>query len=1268
MRPIIVSLCLLVAVASQGGEIRVHKKLDWKGNQKVETSYLKQREVLSVDGGFPDVKNDYLPMLVEMLNLSSDATLTITLENARYEVVDKLPEGFNAGKVPSNITFNYNIGYIQKRPVAKIVYTPVRKNAAGQIERLVEFDMKADVTPIASKRSGQRSYASYSVLSSGNWYKVAITQDGMFKMDYAFLKGLGIDVDNIDPLTIRVFGNGGGMLPESNAVPRHDDLTENPIIVSGEGDGKFNTGDFVLFYGKGPNTWGAPDANGHFLHNTNIYSATADYFITFGGGSGRRMSTEGQASNPNTTVTTFDDHQVYEQELTNLLHSGRTFYGDYFNFSTTNKTITFDFPNVTSDPIFLRTNNVGRCIGCSSTFSYTVNGAARITSAINPTDGNFELPYAYQNTNSASFATSNPINVTINFSAQSSLGEGWLDYVEINARRNLTNTGGQMSFRDTKSVGTGKVSRFTISNANDNMRVLEVTDPTNAQAVAGDLSGGSFSFTQATESLREFFVYQDNGSFPAPTAVGGVANQNLHATGNAKMVIMAPSALMDAASKLADYHRNHDGLNVALVNVEQVYDEFSSGVQDLVGLRDFVRMLYDRAGGDTALAPKYLLLFGRASYDYKNITANNTNLVPVYESANSLDPVSSYCTDDFFAFLDATEGADASNNDLMDIAVGRIPAATLDVANGIVNKIIHYTTVESLGSWRNNLTVVGDDIDGGLHMNQADNLATIMETHYPAYNVDKIYLDAYKEISTPAGDRYPDVNDAINKKMYAGSLVMNYTGHGGVYGLSHTRCMTIDDIRSWKNIDKLTLWVTATCEFTKFDNPDFISAGEEVLNNPNGGAIALVSTVRLSLSSDNEATNKSFMQAAFNPVAGSGGNRMPTLGEAVMISKNASPSGNTRKYDLFGDPAVTLAYPKFNCVTTNIDKHPISIVTDTLKALQKVTIRGEVRDLAGNKMTSFNGTVYPTIFDKQMSVTSLGNNAETPQKTFKLLKNIIFKGKASVTAGEFSYTFIVPKDIAYNVGYGKISYYADNNNIDAHGYTNILIGGNVQGAVADNSGPELKLFMNNEKFVFGGLTDANPLLLVDLSDISGINTAGNGVGHDISGVLDENTKNTLGLNDYYEAEKDNYQKGTVKYPLAKLANGRHSMKVKAWDVYNNSAEGYTEFVVASSADLALSHVLNYPNPFTTSTNFQFEHNKPGEMLFVQVKIYTVSGKLVKTIQDQVQTEGYRVDNIHWDGLDDYGDKIGKGVYVYKLAVSSPAGGVAHQFEKLVILR
>ncbi|HWY99070.1 MAG TPA: type IX secretion system sortase PorU, partial [Bacteroidia bacterium] len=606
-------------------------------------------------------------------------------------------------------------------------------------------------------------------------------------------------------------------------------------------------------------------------------------------------------------------------------------------------------------------------------------------------------------------------------------------------------------------------------------------------------------------------------------------------------------------------------------------------------------------------------------------------------------------------------------------------------AQTVLNKIINYETNSgepatlstsccnpqaqyNMGNWRNQVCFIAHDGDGDIHLDEADQLADTVVKDYPNLNVNKIYLDAYQMIQTPGGPRYPDVNAAIDNQMNQGLLIINFTGHGGQLGLAVSRVLTFDDIYSWTNINKLSLFFTASCEFARYDDPAQISAGELCLQTANGGNIALMTTVRDVYSGGNFNLNLNFYDNIYSRLPDS---TLPRLGDLFSIAKNLTgPIVNSRMFALLGDPAVRLNYPKNKVITTAINSVPlVPGKFDTLKALAKVTVTGYVADPSGNMMSGFNGVLYPTVFDKptyEFTLNNLGGSS-SPIRQFKLQKNVVYKGRVTVTNGKFSFAFVVPKDIQYNYGFGKISYYAQNGTQDATGnYDSIIVGGSSP-AILSTKGPQVKLFMNDSNFAYGGMTNENPQLFAQLYDSNGINTAGSSIGHDITAVLDNNTQNTIDLNQYYQPALNSYQKGTVTYPFSSLPAGTHTLSLRVWNVYNNTTQASTEFVVEPKANLQLQHVLNYPNPFTTNTQFYFELNEVCDLLDVQIQVFTVSGKLVKNIITQVKSDSFRSQPIDWNGRDDFGDKLANGVYIYHVKIRTSEGTTTDSYQKLVIL-
>ncbi len=1159
----------------------------------------------------------------------------------------------------------------------------------GVVKRIKNIKVKVDYKTETSGFDREHTFAPESVLKKGSWYKIGIPKSGIYKLTKSDLEELGINTSSLNPKHLNLYANHTTQLPINNNVDRPDDLVKNAISVVGEADNIFNENDYVIFYGTGPIVENQIVGEG-FSASLNDYDTLAYAYLCVDGSVAPKRVESLAFSNVNPThnSNSFNEIVLHENDDVNLIKSGSQWYGENFDVFQEQQ-ITLSTPNaiqtipaklfasaaiLSIDGLSSINISVGSQLTCSLTGKKTIGS---YTKAIyNIGDGTFNI-------NGSSTI------LDVNFSQGGNPSStAWLDAIYVNYRRRITNSFEQVRVRDWDVVGTGNITEFSIVSPTASAKVWDVTFPDQAIELKTNTSGGSKLFKAETDTLRTFSVFDDSQAYK-PVLIGAIENQNLHALSQVDYLIVSPSKLLVQANRLADLHRNN-GLSVHVVELQSIYNEFSCGSADPGAIKLLARMFYSRGNGNPNNTLESLLLFGDGSYDLLNRIKEDqtTNLIPTYQNSHSssddavINFINSYTSDDFFGLLDDDEGMDRF--DLLDIGVGRLTIHTESEAKAAVDKIEHYMNygstiyanaagvkcddngfASSLGDWRMRNLFIADDEDGGQFVRDCESLSDTMDVNYPEMNVVKLYLDAFQQEATSSGQRYPEVENAINQIINTGALVSNYVGHGGETGLSAERILSVPTIKTWNNVNNLTLFVSATCEFTRFDDPDRVSAGEFMFLQPFGGAIGLLTTTRLVLVFTNSKLVKNLYSQIFKEVDG----KPLNLGEIVRLSKNlTSGDENMRNFTLIGDPALVLGKPQPSIKTTHINGTPIATFSDTIRALSKVTIEGEVTNANGTLLSNFNGFATPVVFDKKATKQTLGQDADSPVVAFSDRTSQLYKGKSTVKNGKFKFTFIVPKDINYAFGAGKLSYYAENGNSQKFGFdTSVVIGGVDPNGVVDNLGPDVKLFLNDESFVDGGITDENPIFLAHVSDENGINTTGNGIGHDISLILDGKTSQPIILNNFYQSDLDTYQSGKAEYQILDLEPGPHTATFKVWDVNNNSSERTLNFEVKPEEDIAIAQLLNYPNPFTTRTSFFFEHNQVCSQIDTKIEIFTVSGKLVRTIIENVNTNGFRSDGIEWDGRDDYGDKIARGVYVYRLSISTDNGQQAEKLEKLVIL-
>ena len=1108
-----------------------------------------------------------------------------------------------------------------------------------------------------------------SVLSSGDWFKFSVDTTGVFKIDKNFLQQLGVSTNNLNPKKIHIYGNGGNLLPVLNSDFRYNDLQENAIYIKGENDGSFDSSDFILFYAKGAHDWIVDTEQNTAKHRQNIYSNEAYYFLTVSNTDGKRVQQKSSlTANAISQITTFNEYVFLEKEEINILAAGtQWFFDDDFNIENTQH-FKIPFPNaISNDPVSIRIRGVSMSFG-STTMAVKVNGEALYDlnfSSLNPSS----LTKASVSERTAEVQNSGDIiDVSITYDNRGNpSAKAFLDFIEVVGKKELIANGNQFSFRSFEQANTVGPVKYKIQDNSTIFQVWDVSNPLEPKNIINEEDNTSdFTFKDNGGVLNEYVVLSQNDYYtPKLLQNGRVVNQNLHALQDINYLVITNSELFSEAQRLADYHQNNSNLSTKVVLLDEIYNEFSSGSKDITGIRDFIKHVHI-TNSTVEKKLKYVCFFGDASYDYKDRITGNNNIVPVKLSEKSFNLATSYVTDDFFVMLDDNEG-EMSSRHTIDIASSRIPVSTIVQAKEVVDKILTYYNKDAIGDWRNTITFLADDIDanGEQVIEQGvESIADEIKVNKPIFNVNKIYLDSYVQENSSGGERYPEVKEAITNAIEKGTLVFDYFGHGGEDGFASERILDKSQIQNFNNPNTLPLLITVTCDFSRFDNPSRTTAGELTFWNSTGGAASMITTTREVFISVGQNFNLQLIRILLEFE-----NEDLTIAESLMKTKNEF--SNTQKFFIyhFGDPAMKLSVPKPNVLITKMNGKELSQPIDTLKALSKVSFEGVVVDNTNVVLNDFNGSLSTTVFDKRIDKTTLDNDGFGIKMIFDTQDSKLFRGKSTVENGTFKFDFIVPKDIKIAYGKGKLSFYAENGEIDKAGYNfDVVVGGIDKNAPEDTVGPEINLFMNDESFIDGANTNASPNLIAVLSDSSGINTSITAVDHDIVGILDGDTTNPITLNDFYQTELNDYTKGKVNYKLRDLEVGPHSIKIKAWDTYNNSSETTLNFTVVSDAVLNLENVLNYPNPFVNYTEFWFNHNKPNEALEVQVQVFTISGKLIKTINQNIITTGNLSRSISWNGLDDFGNKIGKGVYIYKLKVKSTISNLtSEKFEKLVIL-
>lgn len=1097
-------------------------------------------------------------------------------------------------------------------------------------------------------------YAERSVLSSGQWVKVRVENNGLYKITYEELVAMGVS----NPGGVRVYGYGGEMLREDFSVPYIDDLPEVGVYMSKGGDGVFSAGDYIIFYGQGATGW---DYEGNkFVHTQNVYSNYGYYFLTWKAGEGKRLVSA--AANGGMSVgdiTSYTDYYVYEKDKLNIANTGKVFYGEVFQGSNARYNFNVSKNNILSGSALITTDVAGKSTSASAIY-VSYNGMNIDTVDIPILAATETIIKARSALSTQKFNVNAGSNISLSMVYNNPNKIAWLNYFELNYKRLLKKeSGASLFFRNVDYLGSDDVYTYKIAGQLSGNMVWDVTDKANVKNLTYTQTGGYYTFVDSVKTLKEYVVVNPTSdAFYSVVAMGKVPNQNLHALPLVDMIIIANEEFVEPAKRLADWHREENAMSVAVVDANVVYNEFSSGNPDATAYRRFAKMFYDRESAvDKTL--KYVLLFGDGSFDNRQIlkaaTDKNIYRLLTYQSTYSLSSTSSYATDDYFGLLDDTDGQNLVMND-MDVSVGRIPVHTLEQADAVVDKLINYMGNTQYGVWKNRMVFIADDGDANEHVTSADAVAKQTQNLFPDMEIKKIYLDAYNQEVSSAGATYPTAKREFDDYVKYGTLLINYMGHGGYNGWTDEQILSSNDIENMYN-DKMALWVTATCDFSRFD--DFNeSGGERLLYNPNGGAMGLFTTSRTVYARPNKTLNLEFMDALLSK----GGNgEYVSIGEAVRMAKNSLVGdANRLSFILLGDPATKLNFPVTHKVA--IDSINGSRYegdnTDTIKALQEILIKGSTITNDGVKDGSFNGVVHLYVYDKEEEVTTLCNDAGSVPFTYLYRNSKLFSGSAKVKDGEFEIEFRLPKDIRYNYGTAKIVAYAydETNGYEGNGSTyKLIVGGEDEDIVYENDGPEVEMYLNSVKFEDGDDVNKSPLFVAKVYDESGINTIGSGIGHDMILRLNNDAQKEYVLNTYYVSNVGDYKRGELRYQLADIEYGDYELMFRVWDLQNNSTTAFLNFSVSEEVEPSLYSVVTYPNPTTDVVNYVFTHNRPSVPVGVKVEIFDITGQKVWMSEELVITDFSGETSIQWRLQTDNGVRVGEGLYLSKVTFTDENG-------------